>query len=146
MRLWRISDFDDLAGLGGLVAPARWHSMRRPLVYLADHPASALIEVLVHLEVDRDDLPATYQLLAVDIPDSVPHADAEALPPDWRSDGRITQQAGDDWLQAGATALLRVPSAIVPQAWNWLLNPRHSDAAQARVVEVTRVVFDPRLF
>ena len=125
---------------------ARWHSVALPLVYLAEHPASALLEVLVHMEVDGDDLPDFYQLLAIDIPDGTAFDDVPALSPDWRADPPETQQIGNQWLAEAATALLRVPSAIVPHTWNWLLNPRHAGAQAARVAEIVHARFDPRLF
>jgi len=69
MELWRISNYADLSGIGGLRAAGRWHSQGRRIIYLADHPSSALLEMLVHM--DRDLLPATYQLLRVSVPDDI---------------------------------------------------------------------------
>ena len=146
MRLWRISDFADLSGRGGLLRAARWHSRAHLLVYLADHPASALLEVMVHMEVDRDDLPADYQLLAVECPDNVAFDDAGELPGRWRSDQTVTQDVGDRWINRESSALLRVPSAIVPYTWNWLFNPSHRDAGRVQIVEAIGVAIDPRLF
>lgn len=145
MQLWRISDFAELSGRGGLLGPARWHSIPRPLIYLADRPASALLEVLAHMEVDGIDLPDSYQLLAVDVPDDVAFDDVPVLNADWRRKFDVTQHIGNRWLEEGRRALLRVPSAIVPHAWNWLLNVTHVAARRARVVEVVRATFDPRL-
>lgn len=146
MRLWRISNFSDLSGEGGLRAAARWHSRGRRVVYLADHPSSALTEMLVHLEVDVEDLPTHYQLLAVDISDEIAFDTANSLPTHWRHDPAVTRTLGDRWLQDNRTALLRVPSAVSPAAWNWLLNPSHADAGKAQIVEVIRAPLDPRLF
>ena len=146
MRLWRISDFADLSGHGGLLRAARWHREKRRVVYLADHPASALLEVVVHLEVDSEDLPDTYQLFAVDAGDDIPFDVVDDLPVAWREEPATTRERGDHWLAAGNTALLRVPSAIVPFTWNWLLNPLHTDWAKIRIGDRVRVSFDPRLF
>ena len=66
MEIWRISNYADLSGIGGVRAAGRWHSQGRRIVYLADHPSSALLEMLVHM--DRDLIPPTYQLLRIDIP------------------------------------------------------------------------------
>ena len=71
MRLWRISNHASLSGDGGLYASGRWHTRGRRVVYLADHPASALLEVMVHLEIDAEDLPTHYQLLGVEVPDGL---------------------------------------------------------------------------
>lgn len=148
MRLWRSSDHADLSGVGGLRFSGRWHSQRRRVVYLSDHPASALLEILVHLEVDPEDWPSSYQLLAVDIPDHIGFAkiDAHELAPDWRDDAALTRAIGDRWLAENRAGLLQVPSAIVPAAVNWLLNPAHPDTAQAHIAEITRAPFDQRLF
>jgi len=147
MRLWRISSFDDLLGTGGLNADGRWHTRGRRIVYLADHPASALVEVLVHLEVDPDDLPRGYNILAVDLPDQTEFGSIEVgdLPGDWLANRSSTRAMGDRWLAENRTALLRVPSAIVPFAFNWLLNPVHADSATAVVAHVVPMPLDPRL-
>jgi RES domain-containing protein len=71
VRLWRISTFTDLSGEGGLLAPGRWHSRGHQIVYLADHPALALLETIVHLQVDAQDLPNDYKLLAIEVPDDL---------------------------------------------------------------------------
>jgi RES domain-containing protein len=146
MRLWRISNFASLSGEGGLLASGRWHSRGRRIVYLSDHPASALLEVLVHLEVDVEDVPVSYQLLAVDLPDdlALDTVAADALPADWRTSLAATRQLGDRWRNAESTVLLRVPSAIVPQAFNYMFNPSHADAGAAVIVEI-RAPFDIRL-
>ena len=147
MRLWRISDYGTLSGDGGLLAPGRWHSQGRRIIYLSDHPASALLELLVRFQILVSDIPDSYRLLAVDFPDSVTTdaIDVEALPRDWRGDRATTQSIGDGWLSANRTALLKVPSAIVPFAFNWLLNPTHADASGAIVADVIQTPLDPRL-
>jgi RES domain-containing protein len=147
MRLWRISRFADLSGEGGLHASGRWHGRGRRIVYLADHPASALLEMLVHLEIDVEDLPTHYQLLAVDAPDdiAVTALGETSLPADWRTQVLATRARGDDWLRDGATALLHVPSAIVPAASNYLLNLAHADASRLSITAIVRAPFDPRL-
>ncbi|MBV9306867.1 MAG: RES family NAD+ phosphorylase, partial [Acidobacteriaceae bacterium] len=57
-----------------------------------------------------------------------------------------TRTRGDAWIKANATALLRVPSVITPETWNWLLNPRHQDAARVRIIVSTTHSYDLRLF
>lgn len=148
MRLWRISNFVDLSGFGGLISFARWNSRGTEIVYLAESPAGALLERLVHLEIDPEDLPSTYQLLAVEIPDRWPilTIDENDLPADWRSNDTATQAFGDRWLHEGDTPLLRVPSAITPHTFNWLLNTRHPEASRAKITDVISAPFDQRLF
>ena len=144
MELWRISNYADLSGVGGLRAAGRWHSQGRRIVYLADHPSSALLEMLVHL--DRDLIPATYQLLRVSVPDDVIVEIADKnLPADWRSKTMSSRNVGDQWLDRSTNALLQVPSAISERGNNYLLNPAHPDAAKITVAEVIQAPFDSRL-
>ncbi|MGQ0682724.1 RES family NAD+ phosphorylase [Bradyrhizobium sp.] len=142
MELWRISNYADLSGIGGMRAAGRWHSQGRRIVYLADHPSSALLEMLVHM--DRDLIPSTYQLLRIDAPSDVESEKIDELSADWRSQTMATREIGDRWLDRAATALLQVPSAI-GHGSNFLLNPVHPDAARLAVVEIIRSPFDPRL-
>jgi RES domain-containing protein len=147
MILWRISNHASLDGRGGLQAPGRWHSRGSQIVYLADTPAAALLETLVHLELDYADLPPSYKLLKIEVPDDVAVMSLELnrLPPDWNTNLVATQALGDEWLAGGQTALLRVPSAVAPESWNVLLNPRHADAARARIVAQRQYPWDRRL-
>jgi RES domain-containing protein len=151
VRLWRISEHADLTGEGGRIVAGRWHSRGRAVVYLAEHPALALLERLVHLEIDPDDLPRTYQLVEVEVPDGTPIEAVGVGRLDkanaaWREDVTVTRDIGDEWLKAARTALVRVPSVILPKSTNVLLNPAHPDTSKAAIVEVTQPAYDPRLF
>jgi len=116
-------------------------------VYCAPNPAGALLEVLVYAEVDIEDLPVGFRYLEIEAPGTlgVEDVDASALTRSWRTDLPSTRQAGDRWLQSGRNALLRVPSTIVPATWNILINPRHPDSVQVRVVRTHSHGLDPRL-
>ncbi len=85
MRVWRLSRYASLDGAGGLHTSGRWHTRGRPVVYAAESASTALLEVLVHLEVDPEDLPDGFLLLAIDIPDDVAMETIEPneLAPDW---------------------------------------------------------------
>ena len=145
MELWRISNYADLSGRGGLQAAGRWHTRGKRIVYLADHPASALLEMLVHM--DRDLIPATYRLLRVVVSETVAidRVGTDVLESDWRTQPALTRQIGDEWLDRSSTALLQVPSVIVPLGKNFLLNPVHPDAAKVAIAEVVNAPLDPRL-
>ncbi|MDU4254536.1 RES family NAD+ phosphorylase [Pseudomonas sp.] len=144
-KLWRISPFADLSGRGGVLASGRWHSAGRPVVYLAETPSGAMLETLVHLELDPEDLPDTYQLLRVDIPEECSVIDARELEAGWQEDYGLSQTIGNEWLAGGESLLMRVPSAIVPHTRNYLLNPEHPEAAEVEF-EAERWSFDKRLF
>jgi RES domain-containing protein len=147
--LWRISNYLDLSGRGAFGTSGRWHTEGRAVVYLADNPAGAMLERIVHL-MDRNEdgiLPRYYQLLQIPIPDGVAVKQLSPLAPaDWKEHVEYTRQIGDAWLAGRETALARVPSAIIPRTWNYLLNPKHPDATQIEVTEVIKERFDNRLF
>ena len=146
MFLWRISNRDTLDGRGGLLASARWHTRGRPIVYFAATPAGALVEALVHLELKPNQLPASYRLLKAEAPDDLPKMHFSALTDDWRRNEIASRTLGDEWLAHNQTALLEVPSVILPETVNLLLNPLHPDAAKIHVLWHDAYPFDQRLF
>jgi RES domain-containing protein len=148
MVLWRISNYADLKGIGGLRVAGRWHFAGQPVVYLAEHPAAALLEILVHLEIGSPaGLPDTYQLLRVEVADDVTIAEMadDGIPANWQDDMAWSQGAGTEWLSAGGSALLKVPSAVVPYAHNYLMNPEHEGAGQLTISMAIQVRHDPRI-
>lgn len=144
MVLWRISRHQDLSGIGGLKASGRWHSPGHPILYLAESPSAALLEVCVHTAAN--DVPPEFTLLRIEGPEiEVASIALSALPPGWQSQPAITRELGADWLRQRATVLLRVPSAIVPQTANVLFNPLHPDAGMFQITETWLYPFDTRL-
>jgi RES domain-containing protein len=140
IRAWRICrlPFADLHGEGARRYGGRWNSPGRPLVYLAEHPALAALEVRVHLDLPHDLLPDDYVLVKVDLPDEPPEQ-VTTLPAD-------TVAVGDAWIEAAHSAVLRVPSVLLSSAWNLLLNPRHARASEAQIISIEPFRFDARLW
>ena len=127
--------------MGGRLVAGRWHSRGRPIVYMADSSALAMLEVLVHLEVEA--IPPCFQLMRIEGPDALAFTEpaaADLIGPD------TMRSWGDAWLAAGRTALARVPSRIAPHGFNWLLNPEHRAAAALQVTATGRWPWDERLF
>lgn len=141
MILWRISEHISLRGEGGLAAGGRWHSQGRAIVYTSETSTLAMLEVLVHLELDP--FPASFQLMRIEAPDEV------ALEK-WAGgnvrDQNVTRAWGDTWLQNGHTLLAKVPSIVAPHSFNWLINPAHPVANRLRVTGTSRWPWDQRLF
>jgi RES domain-containing protein len=139
MIAWRLCrrPHADLDGEGARRFGGRWNSPGRPVVYLAEHPALAALEVRVHLDLPFELLPADYVLMQVAVPD--PATEEVGAVAD-------TVTAGDAWLTEAGAATLRVPSVLVPHAWNILFNPHHSTAAQAQISGIEPFGFDPRLW
>jgi len=146
LELWRISNFHSLSGEGGLHYSARWHTAGRPIVYLAASPAGAMIEVLVHLELQEDELPPSYTLLRVEAPANIAVEDLRiGSRDDWKTNLNLSRRTRDAWLKSAKTALAQVPSAILPNTFNYLYNPLHPNAKHVRIISSTKANFDPRL-
>lgn len=147
MILWRISNHADLSGAGGLLHSGRWHSRGRPVVYLAESPAGALVEALVHVQAASiAELPKNYQLLEIGLPDDASSDDlSPKLGRSWRDELAATRALGDAWLAAQGSLLLRVPSAVVGRSFNRLFNPQHAQAASTKVLSLAHYPFDDRL-
>ena len=135
-----------LDGEGASLAGGRWNTPGRPAVYTSLHLSLAALEYLIHLEVRR--APPDLVALTIEIPDRpVSSLDPAALPAHWNRipDHPWCTAYGDDWIAKGGTLSLRVPSAIVPEEYNLILNPTHSGFAGVRVVAERPFSFDPRL-
>ena len=92
-------------------------------------------------------MPPTYTLLKISAPDgiAITQIDGGLLPDDWRTRQDLTRKLGTEWLGGKASAALEVPSVIVPETANTLLNPLHPDAAQFVIVSSYPYPFDPRI-
>jgi RES domain-containing protein len=144
MVLWRISRHRDLSGIGGLRAAGRWHYAGHPIVYLAETPASALLEVCVH--TSANDVPPEFTLLKIEGPDvNIPSVETKELPEDWRTRLEVTRDLGTAWLKKNERALLCVPSALVPETVNFLFNPSVAQANKFLITDLFSYPFDPRL-
>ena len=152
MRLWRITQAQfansALSGDGSFAFPGRWHRRGSRVVYTADSLALAALEQLVHL---RDNLEAvSYFAFRIEVPDDVRFAEvlAASLPDAWDHPAAPHEQLRDQgqaWLREGETVALLVPSAVIPDERNVLLNPAHPDFGRL-VISVPRPFrFDPRL-
>jgi RES domain-containing protein len=140
MRSWRLcrEPYADLSGEGARLYGGRWNTPGRPLVYTASSAALAVLEVRVHLDLPPDLLPDDYVLLEIELGDLPVEVVAE-IPND-------PCAFGDTWLAEGRTPVLQVPSLIVPESTNLLLNPAHPLAGSAAILRKRPFVFDPRLW
>ncbi len=151
INFWRISDHVDLGGWGGKKFSSRWTSLGKRVVYFAESPAGAMLEVLVHftgnLNANEERLPRIYTMLRIESSDdaTVRELGTPAIA-QWRERPKLTQRIGDAWLASRETPLARVPSAIVPRTWNYLLNPEHPKASEVQIAEVIKERFDNLLF
>lgn len=144
MVLWRISRHRNLSGTGGLAGAGRWHHAGQPVVYMAETPAAALLEVCVHTVASQ--VQPTFTLLKIEGPTVETRAiQRSQLPQDWSVQIEVTRNLGSQWLRENRSLLLEIPSVILPETNNYLFNPRHRDAKKFAVVEAIEHPFDIRL-
>jgi RES domain-containing protein len=148
MRVWRIARdrYDPLSGDGARLYGGRWNSPGRPVLYTAGHAALAVLEALVW--TDPEDVPDDLRLYELEIvgrprPAVLP---LEDLPGDWTADGSAASiAAGDRGRAEGTRRAMWVPSAILPEERNLLINPLHAGFGALRMVDSRKFRFDVRL-
>lgn len=150
ISVWRITKQkhakNAFTGDGARLYGGRWNSAGRLVVYTAESRALALAEILVHLE--SAGVLSKYVVFQVEIDEPhIVHLDVGDLPRNWRAEPapRRLQLLGDEWLDSGKSAALRVPSAIVVGEFNYLLNPLHPDFSELRIHNPERFSIDRRL-
>jgi RES domain-containing protein len=133
------------SGQGARQDPGRWNSLGIPVVYTAGSQALAALEMLVH--IDDSDLLSHYRLIRVMFDETMVFTGSKALPTDWnrRSPLRITRSIGDQWARTNRSAVMQIPSVIVPGECNFLLNPLHPDFSKLSIGKPEPFRFDPRL-
>lgn len=151
MKVWRLTrapfanaPFD---GTGPARGGGRWNSRGVRLAYASSSRALAILEVLVH--VTRANAPADYVFIEADLPDdAVEELDITRLPGDWRAEPPPAplRTIGDSWVRNNTSVALRVPSALVPEEYNFLVNPAHGRFKDLRIVGAPHLaILDPRL-
>jgi RES domain-containing protein len=151
MRVWRISKAkyaqSAFSGEGARLFDARWNFAGAPMVYTSSSLALAAIEFFVHF--DPSEAPAGLVSLMAEFPDdlAVERVEITQLPHDWRkTDNRLLQQLGTDWVRAQRSVALIVPSATVEGEWNVLLNPGHPEFVKVRIGAPQPFHYDERMF
>ena len=151
MRLYRLTlpkcRDSALSGEGALRVGGRWTPAGFPAVYASSSIALAALETLVHAP---SPVTPPHWVTMIDMGDSMPITTigADSLPDDWRYTPAppALRAMGKAWLHADETAILRVPSAIVPPEWNYILNPLHTAFGQLTIHESGPFEIDIRLF
>ncbi len=100
-----------------------------PAVYTSEHPALALLEVMVHMHLAIDDIPLSLKLIAIEIKPGALVSPPPDLPQGWQANEMTTRVAGGAWLKSTAGLVLPVPSALIAHATNFIINPRHPQAS-----------------
>jgi RES domain-containing protein len=154
-KVWRIAtdtpgyQADDLSGAGAKATGGRWNEPGVAVVYASETRALACLETIVHLNAGG--LPFNRYLVEITIPDEVwdnaQTETANGLRVGWDAApaAQVSIQVGTTWVRTGGSALLLVPSIIVPEERNVLINPAHADTARITAVKQRKWLYDPHL-
>lgn len=135
----------DISGEGAKIFGGRWNSKGNAVVYTSQSISLSLLELLIH-SLSFDELLSNH-LLQIELPSiSVFELKDDRLKKGWQKDIEYTQFIGDKFLHSQSALLMRVPSAIIPQEYNVLINPDHKDFGKVKIASSKKFIFDARLF
>lgn len=150
MKVYRIVDSryqKDLSGKGAGLYGGRWNRKDEYVLYTASSVSLACLELLVN--VDLTFRTPNYVLLTIDVPDEYTHSvlSVDDLPKSWRSKDQYpqTKQLGSNWYKEQQEGILQVPSAVIPQEPNYIINVFHPIAKDLKIITAEPFLFDNRL-
>lgn len=135
----------DLSGEGAKLFGGRWNSKGIPVVYASLTVSLSLLEMLIHSS-SYDEIKSN-MLVSIEVPGSA--ADKIAAPgltKNWQSDIEYCRYIGDAWLLSKKSLLMKVPSVIIPDEYNMLINPAHPSFKKITIASVKKFHFDTRMF
>lgn len=149
MNLYRLTKplyAEDKSGTGAYLYGGRWNRQGTHLLYTASNPALAVAEAWVHVSIAA--WLDVFSMVHFQLPDDCLILDLNQaqLDKDWRTNEELTQEAGQDWIYARKSIGLRVPSAVVPDDYNILINPLHPDISLLVIQKVVPFRFDRRMW
>ncbi len=147
MIIYRLatSEFaDNLSGEGAKIYGGRWNPVGVAALYLSEFISLSILEILVR--ADTFTSPDSYTLLSIQMPEnSVTSIELKKLKSEWQNHIEYTRSIGEDFLKMNQALALKVPSAIVPQEHNFLINPLHKDFKQVKIIYSEQLELDKRL-
>lgn len=148
MKVYRISKcqyINDLSGTGAALYGGRWNSKGTYILYTAASPSLALLETVVHM---TGIAAASFCILCISLPDAaIDEIALEDLPNSWQSNppDENLKSFGDEFIRKGTSLGLKLPSVIMPEEFNVLLNPHHQDMKKLKIEYVKQLPLDKRL-
>lgn len=134
------------SGEGARIEGGRWNNVGTRMVYTSEGHSLAILEIFVHTDTYRQIknhviIPATFDKKLSGF------LDYDEIPDDWQDDPipPSTRKMGDKWIKAKKSAVLQVPSTIVPHQFNYLINPDHPDFSKIEIGLPERLYIDPRI-
>lgn len=149
MTIYRITNSaysDDLSGTGAKLNGSRWNSKGIVMLYTAQHISLAVLEMLVHTSFKDYSIPL--DLVNIQMPDNISTAELSLskLKKNWLEDIEYTRFIGDGFIESNQALVLKVPSAVIHEEFNFLVNPLHVDFKKIKISGITSFRTDKRLF
>lgn len=137
---------DDISGNGAKLKGARWNKPGSSMLYTAEHVSLCTLELLVHISFN--DIQKLYHILSIYLPDEAPtrKINLQKLKPNWQEDEDYTAFIGTEFINNNANLVLQVPSAIITEEHNYLINPNHRDFKKVKIKTSKPFIFDERLY
>lgn len=138
---------NDISGVGAKLYGGRWNSIGNAVLYASSTRALAALEVLVHL-LPKNAQRINFSVIAIEAPENsmkeitYDNIEYELMQNGFDSNFKFI---GDNWLKQNTSLLLKVPSIVIPEEFNYLINPLHPDFTKVKVVETKSFSFDKRL-
>jgi len=149
MRVYRIAKeqyIKDLSGEGSRLYGGRWNNKGTRIIYTAESRSLATVEYLVHVPLQI--IPRDLYIAEIDVPDvEIEIVEPASLETNWQDypSPKLIRDIGDTWQRDNKTLLLRVPSAVIKNEWNILVNPEHKQFHKVKIVSIESYSFDARL-
>lgn len=145
-RLTRTKFANDLSGEGARLFSARWHKKGTTCIYTAENRSLAILEYSVN--ITEDDIPRALSMVSIQVPEkNILEIHRNELPGDWHLSPvpLSTKDFGTNLLESLKAAVIKIPSAVIPEEFNYILNPKHPDAALFKIMDIRDFVYDIRI-
>jgi len=149
MIVYRISNSthsDDLSGTGSKIMGSRWNSKGTPVLYTSQHISLSVLEMLVN--TNFKDYAIALDLVYIRLPEqqAIKTIELSSLKNTWKDDPGYTRYIGDEFIKQKQSLILRVPSAVINEEYNYLANPLHADFKKIKIIKTKSFWPDERLF
>ncbi len=150
MELYRITLTKYASQLYAPAYPGRWNSKGVPVIYCSWSRSLASLENLVHR--GEKVLSSLFSIMVIEIDDSLKTASiqSDSLDDEWSGSSadayRYCQRLGDEWVKSSDSCLLQIPSVIIPEESNYMINVEHEDFKKVQLIRVEEFRFDKRMF
>ena len=145
-RITRSVFRNDISGSGAKLNGSRWNTKGMPMLFTAEQISLATLEMLVH--INFVEIPDSFHLLFISVPDEAPKVEIKIsnLKSSWKNDDDYTAVIGDEFLREKNSLFLKVPSAVIVEEHNYIINPLHKDFSKVKIIKSKPFAFDKRFF